>query len=108
MIGRDTKKAYANGFAFFDDLLKYGEVDAVKMANTYLDLPIEKGDHEEQKFREELYSACKNYKTAIRFLVIVNDRVFCNVADEESANKIAEFYKGRVEKNVVYSPFAKV
>ena len=54
----DNKPTYNNGSDFWRDLLiRFGRVEAVKIANDYLDLPLDRSDKGEYDFRKELFSA---------------------------------------------------
>ena len=49
---------YSTGFDFFKDLIKdYGKEQAIKLANSYLDMQIKNKDPEEFIFCCELYRA---------------------------------------------------
>lgn len=53
---------YSTGIEFFKDLLfNYGSEEAVKIANSYLDLQIKNKDPEEFSFCCDLYNAIKNH-----------------------------------------------
>lgn len=54
---------YKTGFDFFRDLVSnYGKEEAVKIGNSYLDLPDRTKDPEEFKFCCELYKAIQAIK----------------------------------------------
>lgn len=49
---------YNTGFDFFKDLcIDYGKEEAIKLANSYLDMQIKNKDHGEFQFCCELYKA---------------------------------------------------
>ena len=49
---------YKNGFEFWRDLVaQFGKVEAVRVANDYLDIRNDWNDREEYRFKCELYRA---------------------------------------------------